>query len=90
MDKVEGASVATGSPAGRILVVDKAVIAPGVAVRRPHRADARRNFDSLLVAAREAFAQNGTGASLEDIGRLERKLDDLALSVGRLAAGKGS
>ena len=30
------------------------------------------------------------GASLEDIGRLERKLDDLALSVGRLAAGKGS
>jgi len=30
------------------------------------------------------------GASLEDIGRLERKLDDLALSVGRLAAAKGS
>jgi AcrR family transcriptional regulator len=51
------------------LVVDKTVIAPGVAVRRPHRADARRNFDSLLVAAREAFAQNGTGASLEDIAR---------------------
>ena len=30
------------------------------------------------------------GASLEDIGRLDRKLDDIALSVGRLAAGKGS
>ena len=44
-------------------------IAPGVAVRRPHRADARRNFDALLAAAREAFAQNGTEASLEDIAR---------------------
>jgi AcrR family transcriptional regulator len=50
-------------------VVDKVVIAPGVAVRRPHRADARRNFDALLVAARDAFAQNGTAASLEDIAR---------------------
>lgn len=44
-------------------------IAPGVAVRRPHRADARRNFDALLAAAREAFAENGTDASLEDIAR---------------------
>jgi AcrR family transcriptional regulator len=50
-------------------VSEKATIAPGVAVRRPHRADARRNFDALLVAAREAFAQNGTEASLEDIAR---------------------
>ncbi|GAA2074039.1 helix-turn-helix domain-containing protein [Actinomadura alba] len=41
----------------------------GVAVRRPHRADARRNFDALLGAAREAFAEHGTGASLEDIAR---------------------
>ncbi|GAB2805172.1 TetR/AcrR family transcriptional regulator [Actinoallomurus bryophytorum] len=50
-------------------MAEKATIAPGVAVRRPHRADARRNFDALLVAAREAFAQNGTEASLEDIAR---------------------
>jgi AcrR family transcriptional regulator len=50
-------------------VTEKASIAPGVAVRRPHRADARRNFDALLAAAREAFAQNGTEASLEDIAR---------------------
>ncbi|HET6482415.1 MAG TPA: helix-turn-helix domain-containing protein [Actinoplanes sp.] len=42
---------------------------PVVAVRRPQRADARRNFDALLVAAREAFAENGTEASLEDIAR---------------------
>jgi len=40
-----------------------------IASRRPHRADARRNFDALLVAARDAFAQHGTDASLEDIAR---------------------
>jgi AcrR family transcriptional regulator len=38
-------------------------------VRRPQRADARRNFEALLAAAREAFAENGTEASLEDIAR---------------------
>ncbi|WP_431278773.1 TetR/AcrR family transcriptional regulator [Leifsonia poae] len=36
---------------------------------RPQRADARRNFDALLAAAREAFAANGSSASLEDIAR---------------------
>jgi AcrR family transcriptional regulator len=41
----------------------------GVAVKRPHRADARRNFDALLTAARDAFAEKGAGASLEDIAR---------------------
>ena len=40
-----------------------------VAARRPHRADARRNFDAVLAAAREAFAAHGTDASLEDIAR---------------------
>jgi AcrR family transcriptional regulator len=38
-------------------------------VRRPQRADARRNFDALLAAARDAFAEHGTEASLEDIAR---------------------
>jgi AcrR family transcriptional regulator len=38
-------------------------------VVRPQRADARRNFDALLVAAREAFAERGPGASLEDVAR---------------------
>ncbi|MFD7078216.1 TetR/AcrR family transcriptional regulator [Nocardioides sp. NPDC059952] len=42
---------------------------PDVELRRPHRADARRNYDALLVAAREAFAEHGTGASLEEIAR---------------------
>jgi AcrR family transcriptional regulator len=40
-----------------------------VAVRRPQRADARRNFDALLAAARDAFGENGADASLEDIAR---------------------
>lgn len=37
--------------------------------RRPKRADARRNYDKVLAAARAAFAERGTSASLEDIAR---------------------
>lgn len=37
--------------------------------RRPKRADARRNFDALVEAARDAFAADGVDASLEDIAR---------------------
>jgi AcrR family transcriptional regulator len=44
-------------------------IAAELQVRRPMRADARRNYDKLLAAAREAFAENGAEASLEDIAR---------------------
>ncbi|MCZ0985616.1 TetR/AcrR family transcriptional regulator [Streptomyces diastatochromogenes] len=40
-----------------------------VATRRPHRKDAARNYDALLAAAREAFAEHGAEASLEDIAR---------------------
>ncbi|GAA0278523.1 TetR/AcrR family transcriptional regulator [Cryptosporangium japonicum] len=40
-----------------------------VAARRPQRADARRNYDRLLDAAREAVAQHGADASLDDIAR---------------------
>ncbi|WP_406121932.1 TetR/AcrR family transcriptional regulator [Streptomyces canus] len=40
-----------------------------VASRRPHRKDAARNYDALLAAAREAFAEHGAEASLEDIVR---------------------
>jgi AcrR family transcriptional regulator len=35
----------------------------------PKRADARRNYEKLLEAAREAFAEAGRSASLEDIAR---------------------
>ncbi|WP_406356787.1 TetR/AcrR family transcriptional regulator [Streptomyces sp. NBC_00658] len=40
-----------------------------VAARRPHRKDAARNYDALIAAAREAFAENGAETSLEDIAR---------------------
>jgi AcrR family transcriptional regulator len=36
---------------------------------RPKRADARRNYEKLLTAAADAFAENGTATSLEDIAR---------------------
>jgi AcrR family transcriptional regulator len=36
---------------------------------RPLRADAARNRAKLLAAAREAFTEDGAGASLEDIAR---------------------
>lgn len=37
--------------------------------RRPMRADARRNYDRLLTAAKAAFTEYGAEASLEDIAR---------------------
>lgn len=36
---------------------------------RPLRADAKRNREQLLAAAREAFTERGADASLEDIAR---------------------
>ena len=36
---------------------------------RPKRADARRNYDKVIAAAREAFAEGGTSTSLEEIAR---------------------
>jgi AcrR family transcriptional regulator len=36
---------------------------------RPMRADARRNYDKVIAAAREAFAQTGSSTSLEEIAR---------------------
>jgi AcrR family transcriptional regulator len=40
-----------------------------VAAPRPQRADARRNFEAVLAAAKDAFGENGSDASLEDIAR---------------------
>ena len=42
---------------------------PDVLARRPKRADARRNYELLVEAAREAFGEGGVGTSLEDIAR---------------------
>jgi AcrR family transcriptional regulator len=38
-----------------------------IQLQRPKRADARRNHDSLVAAARAVFTENGTSAPLEDI-----------------------
>ncbi|MEU8588747.1 helix-turn-helix domain-containing protein [Streptomyces sp. NPDC048664] len=40
-----------------------------VASQRPHRKDAARNYDALIAAAREVFAEHGAEAALEDIAR---------------------
>jgi AcrR family transcriptional regulator len=37
--------------------------------QRPKRADARRNYEKLIAAAREAFTEADRSASLEDIAR---------------------
>jgi AcrR family transcriptional regulator len=38
-------------------------------VARPKRADARRNYEKVLAAAREAFAEGGESTALEEIAR---------------------
>ena len=40
-----------------------------LATRRPHRVDAARNFDAILVAARELFAEQGTDVLLADVAK---------------------
>ena len=50
-------------------VSDTTAPALAITVRRPHRADARRNFDALLAAARDAFNRDGIDVPLEDIAR---------------------
>lgn len=49
--------------------MDVAERVPALDARRPRRADAARNFDALVAAGREAFAEAGSAASLEDIAR---------------------
>jgi len=40
-----------------------------ILLTRPKRADARRNYEKVLVAAREAFAEGGESTALEEIAR---------------------
>jgi AcrR family transcriptional regulator len=42
---------------------------PSTQLQTPKRADARRNYEKLLVAARDSFAEAGPDASLEEIAR---------------------
>src|SRR3954465_7358747 len=38
-------------------------------IERPKRADARRNYEKVLAAARQAFAEGGESTALEEIAR---------------------
>lgn len=42
---------------------------PQIQLARPQRADARRNYEKVLTAAREAFAEGGESTALEEIAR---------------------
>ena len=42
---------------------------PQTLLARPKRADARRNYEKVLAAAREAFAEGGESTALEEIAR---------------------
>ena len=44
-------------------------VGASIAAARPQRADAARNVQRLVATAREAFAQNGPDASLDEIAR---------------------
>jgi len=44
-------------------------ITPQALAAKPKRADARRNYDKVIAAAREAFAEGGAATSLEEIAR---------------------
>lgn len=43
--------------------------APQSLLTRPKRADARRNYEKVLAAARDAFAEGGESTALEEIAR---------------------
>ena len=51
-----------------MVTTPEAEVQPDGAVR-PMRADARRNYERLVSAAREVFAEEGGGASMEAIAR---------------------
>jgi AcrR family transcriptional regulator len=42
---------------------------PESLIARPKRADARRNYEKVLAAARQAFAEGGESTALEEIAR---------------------
>jgi AcrR family transcriptional regulator len=45
------------------------VSATETTLNRPKRADARRNYEKVLAAARQAFAEGGESTALEEIAR---------------------
>jgi AcrR family transcriptional regulator len=49
--------------------VEQRVVEETSPVARPLRSDARRNYDLLVTAARDVFAAEGGGASMESVAR---------------------
>jgi AcrR family transcriptional regulator len=47
----------------------KISVPPSPAVAKPLRADARRNRDKVMAAARAAFAEHGSDAQMDDVAR---------------------
>lgn len=60
-------NVTEKSPDDAVAVTDS--VQAELNARRPKRADARRNYDSVVAAARASFAEAGSAASLEEIAR---------------------
>ncbi len=59
----------TAQPRSATATVDHLDAQRDEEVPRPMRADAKRNDDRLVAAAREVFAQEGGGASMESIAK---------------------
>jgi AcrR family transcriptional regulator len=59
----------TAQPRSTTVTVDDTGIGDDAVSARPLRADAQRNYDRLVTAARTVFAQEGGGASMESIAR---------------------
>jgi AcrR family transcriptional regulator len=49
--------------------MSQVVAGPGDALSRPLRADARRNREKVIAAARAAFAEQGRDAQMDDVAR---------------------
>jgi AcrR family transcriptional regulator len=54
---------------GKVAGGSAAVLDDALDGERPMRADARRNYERLVAAAKEEFAEHGGGASMEAIAR---------------------
>ena len=54
---------------------------PQTLLARPKRADARRNYEKVLAAARKAFAEGGESTALEEIAHLPDRVGYLWLKA---------
>jgi AcrR family transcriptional regulator len=69
--KMEGTSgtIRRGPPFFKAMIMSSAQTITSTATTGPKRADARRNYERILRAARKAFAEGGQSTSLEEIAR---------------------